>query len=254
MSAQKIPDYGAIFAAKLEKTEGKDKLKSSKFAPHGTFRWLVVGSSGSGKTTLVVHALLKLLKFQKIYLYCRDLEESCYKGLMQTLDEIAEEYELDEPLYVASEDPDDIVKPEELDGKKAIIIFDDMITAPPPIQRRIAEHFIRSRKKNASLIYLTQSYYSLPRTLRLQASCISLMKLTDTTEIDRIAKQIACDIPKDKFVKIYKDCVKERFGFIMYDLANQDIHLKYRCGFYKPLISFETSDSEEGYDTSSSED
>jgi hypothetical protein len=234
-----IPDYGKLFEKKL-KTVDKNKVKNSKFAPYGdAFRWCICGASGTGKTTLMIHALLKYLRYEKIYLYCRDLNEPCYRGLMLTLDEIAEENELDEPLYTASEDPTEIIKPEELDGRRCVIVFDDMITAPAPIQRRIAEHFIRSRKKNASLIYLTQSYYALPRNIRLNCSCVSLMKLTDRSEIDRIANQIACDIPKKKFVQIYKDCVKERFGFIMYDMVNPDIHLKYRCGFEKPLIRFE---------------
>ena len=48
---------------------------------------------------------------------------------------------------------------------QTLIIFDDMVTylKKHPI---ISEYFIRGRKKSASLIFLSQSYYNTPKIIR----------------------------------------------------------------------------------------
>lgn len=252
MSAKReIPDYGAIFERELNRGKKKEP-KNSRYAPYGQFRWLIIGKTGGGKTNAMIHCILNYMRFEHIYLYARDLQEPIYAGFMKKLTDIAEENGVPPAsLFTASEDSEDIIAPEQLDGRRCIIVFDDQITAPPAIQKRIQEHFIRSRKKNASMIYLSQTYYGLPRIIRLNASAISFFKLQDNTEIARIARQISADIDPQKFIQIYKKAVKKQFGFILFDMANPDILFKYRIGFTKPLLSSE-SDSSDSCESSES--
>ena len=57
--------------------------------------------------------------------------------------------------------------------KKILIIFDDMIadiTKNRKFQAIIKKLFIRCRKLNISLVFITQSYFSVPKDVRLNST------------------------------------------------------------------------------------
>ena len=59
--------------------------------------------------------------------------------------------------------------------KKILIIFDDMIadiTKNRKIQAIIKKLFIRCRKLNISLVFITQPYFSVPKNVRLNSTII----------------------------------------------------------------------------------
>lgn len=240
-----ISNYTEMFERKLNKKKPKHEIQNEKFGLRHPFRLGVVGGSGAGKTTAVCELILKLVKYEHLYIYARDLEEPIYAGIMATLDEIAEKNHLSSPLYTASDNPDDIIDVASMDAKvRSVMLLDDMVSSPKA-RPLIFEHFLRGRKKNCSYIFISQSYFSIQRQVRLQLSSLILMKLNDNTEIERIASMVSTDIPKTKFMKLYRKCVRKPFGFVLYDIVARDLAMKYRCGFYQSLVSDSTgSDSE----------
>ena len=57
--------------------------------------------------------------------------------------------------------------------RKILIIFDDMIAdimTNKRFQAIIKELFIRCRKLNISLVFITQSYFSVPKDVRLNTT------------------------------------------------------------------------------------
>ena len=57
--------------------------------------------------------------------------------------------------------------------KKVLIVFDDMIAdimTNKKFQAIIKELFIRCRKLNISLVFITQSYFSVPKDVRLNST------------------------------------------------------------------------------------
>lgn len=236
-AAQSIPNYTEMFEKKLNTKKRGKEIENDRYGLRHPFRLAIVGGTGAGKTTAMCELILKLIKFEHLYLYARDLEEPIYKGIMATLDEIQEDNGLPDALYTASENPDDIIEVAKMNASvRSVMIFDDMVSSARarPV---IFEHFLRGRKKNCSYIFISQSYFSIQRQVRLQLSSIILMKLNDTTEIDRIARMVATDVSKNKFMKLYRKCVKEPFGFVLYDMTARTIGMKYRCGFYRPLLN-----------------
>jgi hypothetical protein len=76
-----------------------------------------------------------------------------------------------EPIEIAhfSSNKSDIVQVDNLDKEyQNLIIFDGFVTEKD--EDLIIDLFIRGRKKNASVIYLTQSYFSTPKDIRLECS------------------------------------------------------------------------------------
>ena len=74
--------------------------------------------------------------------------------------------------------------------KKNLIVFDDMIAdimTNKKFQAIIKELFIRCRKLNISLVFITQPHFSVPKVVRLNSTHYLIMKINDKIELQNIA-------------------------------------------------------------------
>ena len=72
--------------------------------------------------------------------------------------------------------------------RKILIVFDDMIAdimTNKKFQAIIKELFIRYRKLNISLVFITQSYFSVPKDVRLNATHYLIMKINSKKRITK---------------------------------------------------------------------
>ena len=76
-------------------------------------------------------------------------------------------------------------------------------------QAIIKELFIRCRKLNISLVFIAQSYFSVPKDVRLNSTHL-IMKINNRKELQNIAINHSADIDYKDFVKIYRECTKKR--------------------------------------------
>ena len=89
--------------------------------------------------------------------------------------------------------------------RKTLIVFDDMIAdimANKRFQAIIKEIFIRCRKLNISLVFITQSYFSVPKEVRLNSTHYLMMKIHIEKELQQTAIDHNADIDYKGFVKI----------------------------------------------------
>ena len=84
-------------------------------------------------------------------------------------------------------------------------------------QAIIKELFIRCRKQNISLVFITQSYFSVPKDVRLNSTHYLIMKTNNERELQNIAINHSPDIEYKDFMKIYRECTKEPFNFMTID-------------------------------------
>ena len=104
--------------------------------------------------------------------------------------------------------------------RKKLIVFDDMIAdimANRRFQAIIKELFIRCRKLNISLVFITQSYFSVPKDVILNSTQYLIMKKNNRKELQNIAIDHSADIDYKDFMKIYRECTKEPFNFLTID-------------------------------------
>ena len=81
--------------------------------------------------------------------------------------------------------------------KKILIVFDDMIAdivMSKTFQAIIKELFIRCRKLNISLVFIKQSYFSVPKDVRLNSTHYLIMKINNKKELQNIAISHSADI------------------------------------------------------------
>ena len=89
--------------------------------------------------------------------------------------------------------------------RKVLIIFDDMIShvmSDKKAQQVLTDLFIRCRKLNISLCFLTQSYFSVPKDVRLNCTHYIVFKLHNKRELQNIAINHSADIDYEDFIKI----------------------------------------------------
>ena len=93
---------------------------------------------------------------------------------------------------------------------------------------------IKHRHYNCSMIYLVQHFTGISRCIRVNSSIIMLFKTHDEKVLDEIAKEVAGEVSKEDFKKLYEFATKKPYNFLLISLnANDDD--KFRRNFNKRL-------------------
>ena len=101
--------------------------------------------------------------------------------------------------------------------RKVFIVFDDMIAdimTNKKCQAIIKELFIIFRKLDIALVFITQSYFSVPKQVRLNSTHYLIMAIYNRRELQQIAINHSADIYYKDFLKIYRSCKKEPYSFL----------------------------------------
>ena len=99
---------------------------------------------------------------------------------------------------------------------KVLIVFDDMIAdmiSNKKLNSIVTELFIRGRKSNISLVFITQSYFKVPKDVRLNTTHFFIMKIPNKRELQQIAINHLSGIDFKDFVKIYKNVLTSHIHF-----------------------------------------
>ena len=169
--------------------------------PADVFRMLICGPSNSGKTNTLLHMLYELLEYDQIYLFqktctrinislfCRTLLKKSTPRLVMRLSRLIPLEELP------------------MDNQK-IVIFDDLVCEKK--QNDIINYFINGRHKNCCVIYLSQTFYKVPKDIRVNCSHLCVFRL-DPKENKRIANEIGVDH------EVLDRATDEKYSFLYYD-------------------------------------
>ena len=81
--------------------------------------------------------------------------------------------------------------------RKILIVFDDMIADMinnKKLYSIVTELFIRGRKLNISVVFITQSYFKVPKDIRLNTTHLFMTKIPNKRELQQIALNHSSDI------------------------------------------------------------
>ena len=104
--------------------------------------------------------------------------------------------------------------------RKVLIVFDDKIADVinnNKLNPIVTELFIRGIKLNISIVFITQSYFKVPKDVRLNSTHFFIMKILNKRELQQIALNHSSDIEFKDFIKIYKKHTKELYSFLVND-------------------------------------
>ena len=181
----------------------KEHNEKWPYIPDHPYRILIIGGSGSRKTNILLDLIKEQDDTDKIYLYAKDLSESKYKFLIKKREDVGTNHFNDPNAFIECSNTMDDAYTNVNDynpsrKRKILIVFDDMIAdimTSKKFQSIINELFIRCRKLNISLVFTTQSYFSVPKDVRLNSTHYLIMKI-NTKENYNILQLIILQITK----------------------------------------------------------
>jgi len=191
-----------------------DSVDNPNFELHNLklpFRMCVVAPSGSGKTNFLVNLL---------HLF------SCgSKGTFSTIDIITRNK--DEPLYKWVNSQCESIRINEglshtpkLDNfdktKNHLVVWDDLVLSKD--LSMVENYYIRARKLNCSVIFISQSYFKIPKIIRNNCSYMVLLKLSGNREVNLILSEFGLGVSKEELLDYYEYATKEKFSPLIIDM------------------------------------
>ena len=220
-----------------------NKKKNSSENDDWPFRMLI-RMLGSGKTNTLLHLIDKFHSIDKIYLYAKDTDEEKYQYLITKREQAGEKNLNDPHAFIEySSDMNDVL--EDINNynkkrdKKVLTIFDDIIAdimRSEKFKAIVKELFIRCRKLNISIVFLTQSYFRIPKDARLNSTHYILMKMGNKKELKSIAEENSGHLDFKDFLKIYNYCTKDPYSFMMVD-TRPTARVTFKKNFDEPIMS-----------------
>jgi len=200
----------------------------SDLLPQWSFRHLICGGSGCGKTMLALSMISKMLIYDTITLICKHPEQGKLKKLIESIRMSG----MGDDLIIC-ENIDDIPEIETYDKTKQNLFFiDDFVNED---QKKFIDISIRGRHFGISFLMLVQSYYKVPRIIRLQCTDFSFFQM-NRKEIRLVYEDIGNDIEDlNLFRRYFMDATTQDYGFLHCDKRTRNKKLKYRRGFDRDI-------------------
>ena len=192
------------------------------------FRGIISAPSGSGKTNVLLN-LLHLFSqgdgtFADITIITRNKDEPLYNYLA----------EKSKGRIAITEGLNSIPKLDDMDkDENHLVCFDDLVLAKD--QSKIVEYYIRARKLNCSVLYLSQSYFDIPPIIRKNCSYIIFMKIGGLRQVNTILRDFALGCSKEQLTGMYEYSTDEKMMPFIIDNETSNMQKKFRKGFNEYL-------------------
>lgn len=198
---------------------------------------LVVGGTGTGKTNAIMNLLYLSSQgqgvFAKIILVCKT-DETLYTFLKNKIpaDQLI--------IYKSINDLPDCNTFETQYNKdpkqrqETLLIIDDFIAdcEDKKMRQKIENFAIFGRKKALTQIYLAQSFFKVPKTIRLQLHYLWLLSLPNKKDLSLILSSFGLPVEEQDLKEMVKEATKEKLSFLKINLnCACDINEKFSIGF-----------------------
>ena len=147
-------------------------------------------------------------------MYAKDPYEAKYQYLINKRESVGINHFNDPKAFIEySNDMHDVYKnideynPDK--ENKILIVFDDLIADMihnKKLNSIVIELFIRGRKLNISLVFIRQSYFKVPKDVKLNTTHFFIAKIPNKRELQQIETNHSSDISTKDFINIYKEC------------------------------------------------
>jgi hypothetical protein len=206
-----------------------DKVDNPNFNLHHLklpFRMCIVAPSGSGKTNFLVN-LLSIMSagkgtFASIHIITRNADEPLYKWIQSKSDQIIIKEGLTNTPPLDKFD-------KELNH---LVVWDDLVLAKD--LSMVENYYIRARKLNVSVIFISQSYFKIPKIIRNNCSYMVLLKLSGNREVNMILSEFGLGVSKEQLIALYEYATKEKFSPLLIDMEG-DKDSRFRKGLLDVL-------------------
>ena len=104
--------------------------------------------------------------------------------------------------------------------RKVLIVFDDMIADMinnKKLNPIVTELFTADRKLDISIVFITESYFKVPKDVRLNSTHFFIMNIPNKREFQQFGLNHSSGSDFKDFIEIYKKCTAEPYSFLVND-------------------------------------
>jgi hypothetical protein len=185
------------------------------------FRMCIVAPSGSGKTNFLVNLLQMFCQgkgtFASICIVTRNKDEPLYRWLEEKSDQIVIKEGLHNTPRLDDMDKD----------VNHLVVWDDLVLSKD--LSMVEQYYIRARKLNCSVIFISQSYFRIPKVIRNNCSYMVLLKLSGNREVNLILSEFGLGVSKEELMCLYEYATAEKFSPLLIDMECDKDH-RFRKG------------------------
>lgn len=194
-----------------------EKVNNPNFHIHKLkipMRMCVVAPSGSGKTNFLVNLIEVFSRgnegtFQTITILTKNKDEPLYRWLETLSDQI-----------VIKEGINNTPPLDKFDKEyNHLVVWDDLVLTKD--LSMVEQYYIRARKLNVSVIFLSQSFFRIPKIIRNNCSYMVLLKLSGNREVNIILSEFGLGITKEQLVEIYEYATAQKLQPLVIDMEAQ---------------------------------
>ena len=95
--------------------------------------------------------------------------------------------------------------------QKILVIFHD-ITGDMLSNTIISELFIKGRRLNICLVFVIQSYFAVPKNIRLNSTYYFVTKIPNKRKLQQTVFNHSSDINFQVFMNLYKKCTAKPYS------------------------------------------
>lgn len=187
------------------------------------FRMCIVAPSGSGKTNFLIN-LLHLFSsgdkgsFQSIHIITANSDEPLYRWIQSKSDQIVIKEGLSNTPPLDKFDKD----------ANHLVVWDDLVLSKDLTM--VSTYYLRARKLNVSCIFLSQSYFRIPKMIRNNCNYMVLLKLSGQREVNIILSEFGLGVTKEQLLAIYNHATRDALQPLIIDMNEQPSN-RFRKGF-----------------------
>ena len=191
------------------------------------FRMCIVAPSGSGKTNFLINLLHQFScgsrgTFSSMHIITRNKDEPLYRWLTSVCDQIVIQEGLSHTPKLDEFDKD----------TNHLVVWDDLVLSKD--LSMVENYYIRARKLNVSVIFISQSYFKIPKIIRNNCSYMILLKLSGQREVNIILSEFGLGVTKEQLLSMYEHATKEKFSPLVIDMEAEK-HERFRKGLLEIL-------------------
>lgn len=233
MSLENINWYSKIPKSYLQGT-GRTYPNQKKINIDIPFRMLLIGCAGAGKNNTLMNLINHMNCFNKFYIFAKNTDQPLYNFLVDKLKKVAEKMDIDEDeIFMISDNLDDIPELEEFNREiNNLVIIDDFVSEKVSNLKTIEDLFSRSRPFNVSVMFLSQSFFKIPKFIRQNADYIILKRINQKKDLKLIINEYFPD-DQEKILQVYDKAThnNNNSDFVLLDCKTSNDNLRYRLNY-----------------------
>jgi hypothetical protein len=214
-----VIDYGAGLPKEFK---GKSYGTNEKLDIQKLFRMIILAPSFGGKTNLAYHILKESPHvYSHLHLIARNPDQELYNYIKEKLQGFCTVHDPDAPPSV------DAIK--EIPNSLQLVVIDDFSNDKKLQKELFSHYFTRGRHKGLSTIFLSHSYFSTDKMIRLNSEYVAILKANSKRDLQMILRDFNLPgITEEDIFRAYQTATKNKGQCLLIDTVKQHMRMNFK--------------------------